>query len=110
MATVPPEDVRMRASDQVVAKAVAEPVLLALGVRAGLDVARLDELAIALGIAIGSAVPGPVTTFARRAGASISVTVSPVARDRPRGRRVLLEGLSASVVEDGDAIALTLDA
>ena len=99
----------MRASDPTLAKAVAEPVLLALGARAGLDVGRLDELAIALGIAIGSAVPGPVTTDLRRAGTRISVTVSPVAAERLRGRRVLLEGLSASVVEDGDAIALTLD-
>ena len=100
----------MRASDPTLAKAVVEPVLLALGVRAGLDVGRLDELAIALGIAIGSAVPGPVKTDLRRAGTRISVTVSPVAAERLRGRRVLLEGLSASVVEDGDAIALTLDA
>ena len=100
----------MRASDPTLAKAVVEPVLLALGVRAGLDVGRLDELAIALGIAIGSAVPGPVKTDLRRAGTRISVTVSPVAEERLRGRRVLLEALSACVVEDGDAIALTLDA
>jgi len=100
----------MHASDPDVARAVAEPVLLALGVRAGLDIGRLDELAIALGIAIGSAGLGPVKTHLRRAGTRISVTVSPVAADRLQGRRVLLERLSASVVEDGDAIALTLDA
>lgn len=100
----------MRASDPAVARAVAEPVLLALGVRAGLDVGQLDEFAIALGIAIGSAIPGPVKTDLHRAGTRVSVTVSPVAADRLQGRRALLEGLSASVVEDGDAIALTLDA
>jgi len=100
----------MHASDPDVARAVAEPVLLALGVRAGLDIGRLDELAIALGIAIGSAGLGPVKTHLRRAGTRISVTVSPVAAERLQGRRVLLERLSASVVEDGDAIALTLDA
>jgi hypothetical protein len=104
------EDVRLQASDPTVAKAVFGPVLLALGARAGLDVGRLDELVIALEVAIGSVAPGPVTADLRRNGASVSVTVSPVARDRLRGRRILLEGLAASVVEDGDAIALTLDA
>ena len=51
-----------------------------------------------------------MTTDLRRAGGSVSVTVSPVAHDRLAGRRTLLEGLAASVVEDGDAIALSLDA
>jgi hypothetical protein len=105
-----PEDVRLQASDPAVAKAVVGPVLLALGARAGLDVGRLDELAIALDIAIGSAVPGPVTADLRRNGGSVTVTVSPVARGRLQARRVLLEGLSASVAEDDDGIALTLDA
>jgi len=105
-----PEDVRLHASDPAVAKAVAEPVLLALGARAGFDIERLDEFAIALDIAIGLAVPGPVRADLRRTGGRLSVTVSPVAPDRLRGRRTLLAELTASVVEDGDAIALTLDA
>ena len=104
------EDVSLQASDPAVAKAVVRPVLLALGARAGLDVGRLDELAIALDIAIGSVVPGPVTTHLRRSGGSVTVTVSPIAGDRLQGRRVLLESLPASVVENGDALALTLDA
>jgi len=104
------EDVRLRSSGPDVARAVSEPVLLALGARAGLDVSRLDELALALGIAIAAAVPGPVTTDLRRAGGRVSVTVSPVAHDRLLGRRTLREGLVASVVADGDAIALSLDA
>ena len=104
------EDVRLHASGPAVAKAVVEPVLLALGARAGIDVGRLDELAIALGIAIGSAASGPVTADLRRSGGRISVTVSPVAPDRLRGRRTLLEGLSADVVADADVIVLTLDA
>jgi hypothetical protein len=71
---------------------------------------RLDELAIALDIAIAATVPGPVTADLRRAGGRVTVTVSPVAHERLRGRRTLLEGLAASVVSDGDAIALSLDA
>jgi hypothetical protein len=109
MAT-PPEDVRLQASDSAVARAVVGPVLLALGARAGLDVGRLDELVIAFDLAIGCAAPGPVTADLRRTGGSVTVTVSPVAPERLQGRRALLEGLSASVVEDGDALALTLDA
>jgi hypothetical protein len=104
-----PEDVRLQASDPAVAKAVAAPVLLALGARAGFDVGRLDEFAIALDIAIASAVPGPVRADMRLTGGRLSVTVSPVAPDRLHGRRVLLEGLAAGVAENGDAIALTLD-
>ena len=103
------EDVRLHSSGPDVARAVSEPVLLALGARAGLDVSRLDELALALGIAIAAAVPGPVTTDLRRAGGRVSVTVSPVAHDRLVGRRSLLEGLVPSVVADGDALALSLD-
>ena len=109
MMTVP-EDVRLHASCPVVARSVAGPVLLALGARAGLDVGRLEELAIALDIAIAAAEPGPVTANLRRAGGHVSVTVSPVADDRLRDRRQLLEGLAASVVSDGRAIALSLDA
>lgn len=105
-----PEDVRLQASDSAVAKAVVEPVLLALGARAGFDIGRLDEFAIALDIAIGSAAPGPVTAELRRDGGRVTVTLSPVAPDRLEGRRMLLERLAASVAEDGDAIALTLDA
>jgi hypothetical protein len=104
------EDVSLQSSDPAVAKAVVGPVLLALGTRAGLDIGRLDELAFALDIAIGSVVPGPVTTHLRRNGRSVTVTVSPIAGDRLQGRRRLLEGLPASVVADGDALALTLDA
>jgi hypothetical protein len=109
MATAP-EDVRLHASGPAVARAAAEPVLLALGARAGLDVSRLDELAIALGIAIAATLPGPVTADMRRVGGRVSVTVSPVAQDRLRGRQSLLDGLAASVTADGDAIALSLDA
>jgi hypothetical protein len=109
MATAP-EDVRLCASDPALAKAVLEPVLLALGARAGFDVGRLDEFAIALDIAIGSAVPGPVRAYLRRTGGRLSITVSPVAPERLRGRRMLLAELAAVVAEDGDAIALTLDA
>jgi hypothetical protein len=104
------DDVRLHASGPAVARSVAGPVLLALGARAGLDVGRLDELAIALDIAIAAAEPGPITADMRRAGGRVSVTVSPVAHERLRGRRTLLEGLAASVVADGDAIALSLDA
>jgi hypothetical protein len=46
----------------------------------------------------------------RLTGGRLSVTVSPVAPDRLHGRRVLLEELAAGVAENGDAIALTLDA
>ena len=52
---IAPEDVRLHSSGPDVARAVSEPVLLALGARAGLDVSRLDELALALGIAIAAA-------------------------------------------------------
>ena len=65
---IAPEDVRLHSSGPDVARAVSEPVLLALGARAGLDVSRLDELALALGIAIavGGARSGDDGSAARR--------------------------------------------
>jgi hypothetical protein len=104
------EEVRLYASAPDVANAVVEPVLLALGARAGLDVGRLDELAAGLELAIASVAPGPVTADLRRVGRRLSVTVSPVEPERLRSRRTLLDALAASVVADGDAIALSLDA
>lgn len=47
--------VRLRVLGSAPAAAVAEPVLLALGARAGLDVSRLDELAMALELAVRGA-------------------------------------------------------
>jgi hypothetical protein len=61
------ETVSLRVIGAAPAAAVAEPLLLALGARAGLDVGRLDELAMAFGL------------VARRAGSPLSVEITPSA-------------------------------
>ena len=44
------DTVNLRVLGAAPATAVAEPLLLALGARAGLDVGRLDELTMAFGL------------------------------------------------------------
>ena len=64
---MPDETVSLRVIGSAPAAAVAEPLLLALGARAGLDVGRLDELTMAFGL------------VARRAGRPLSVEITPAA-------------------------------
>ena len=64
---MPDETVSLRVLGAASAAAVAEPLLLALGARAGLDVGRLYELAMAFGLA------------ARRAGRPLSLELTPAA-------------------------------
>ncbi len=100
------DDVRLRILASTSARDVAEPVLLALGARAGLDVERLDELAVAFGLVVGAAAPGPVAVGLLRLDQSLTVTVSPIDADRLRRRRSLLDELTPVVAADGDRIDL----
>jgi hypothetical protein len=89
------------------ASAVAEPVLLALGARAGLDVARLDELVMALELAV------------RRAGRPLLIELTPdtgrltvaVRPLEPGGLRECREVLSRlvgtiDVKDDGEGLVM----
>lgn len=72
--------VSLRVLGSAPAAAVAEPVLFALGARAGLDVGRLDELAMALQLAV------------RRAGRPLLIELTPEAGRLTVGVRPLEPG------------------
>ncbi len=101
--------VTLRVLGAAPATAVAEPLLLALGARAGLDVGRLDELTMAFGLA------------ARRAGRPLSVDLTPgdgtlTVLMRPVGAagladcRQVLDRLVGAVEVQGDGEGLLLRA
>ena len=102
--------VSLRVLGSAPAAAVAEPVLLALGARAGLDVARLDELAMALELAV------------RRAGRPLLIELTPDDGPADGGRaaaragraarsaRTCCAGWSATVEVDDDGERLVMRA
>ena len=87
--------------------AVAEPVLLALGARAGIDVSRLDELAMALQLAVRRAGRPLVIELTPDAG-RLTVAVRPL---EPGGLRDCQEALSrlvaaVEVADDGAGLVM----
>jgi hypothetical protein len=91
------------------AAAVAEPVLFALGARAGLEVSRLDEMAMALGLAVRRA--GRPLLIELTPGAGwLTVAVRPL---EPRGLREcrdVLSRLVGTVEVEGDGEGLVMRA
>ena|SRR5919201_6214332 len=104
------EEITLRLSAASLAAAVAGPVLLALGARAELRLQALDELAAAVELVVGAALPGQVTIRARRDGGRLAVSVTPIDPGRLRSRRPLLAGLAPEVVVEGPAADLIVDA
>src|SRR5438105_10509930 len=82
---------------------LAEPLILAAGSRAGIDVGRLQELVAAVEVAGRSADP-PVTFVVESFPGRLSVTVRPLPRGRLEGRLRFVRQLVASVdVGDDEA-------
>ncbi|HYX85843.1 MAG TPA: hypothetical protein VE777_12800 [Gaiellales bacterium] len=100
------DEVMLRVPAATSARAVAEPVLLALGARAGLNIEGLDSLSAAFGVVLGTAGPGTLTIVLRRDDRCLRVTVAPVAPDRLARRRGLLEELAPAYSADGGRIDL----
>jgi hypothetical protein len=90
------EHVRLRVASAERAAAVAEPVVTALGARAGIAVAALDELAAALALVLRAAV-APVTIDISRDAAGVAVGVEPVPEARLAPRRAILDGLGPAL-------------
>jgi hypothetical protein len=99
--------VSLRVLGSAPAAAVAEPVLLALGARAGLDVGRLDELAMALALAVRRA-GRPLLIELTPDSGRLTVTVRPL---EPGGLRECQEVLSrlvgtVEVDDDGERLVM----
>jgi len=101
--------VSLRVLGSAPATAVAEPLLLALGARAGLDVARLDELAMALGLAVRRA-GRPLVIELTPASGRLTVAVWPLAPGGLRECREVLRGLVGAVEVDDDGERLVMRA
>ena len=101
------ETVSLRVLGAAPATAVAEPVLLALGARAGLDVARLDELAMAFGLVVRRA-GRPLSIELTPAPGTLTIALRPVAAAGLDDCRQVLDRLvgAVEVEHDGDGLVL----
>jgi hypothetical protein len=101
--------VSLRVLGETPAAAVAEPVLLALGARAGLDVAVLDELVMAVELAARGA-GRPLLIEVTPDEGRLTVAVRPIA---PAGLRECGQTLRRLVTEielDGDGAGVVMRA
>jgi hypothetical protein len=101
------ETVSLRVLGEAPVVAVAEPVLLALGARAGLDVGRLDELAMAFGLAVRR-VTRPFSIDLTVAAGTLTIAMRPVDASGLDDCRQVLDRL-VGVVEmqrDGEGLVL----
>jgi hypothetical protein len=106
---VPNGKVSLRVLGAAPAAAVAEPVLLALGARAGLDVERLDELAMAFSLAVRRA-GRPLLIELTPADGTLTVAVRPLEAGGLRECQQALRGLVGQVEVEGDGEGLVMRA
>lgn len=97
--------VSLRVLGSAPAAAVAEPVLLALGARAGLDIGCLDELAMALELAIHRA-GRPLLIELTADEGRLTVAVRPLGPDGLRECEQLVHRLVGAVEVDGEGLVM----
>jgi hypothetical protein len=103
------ETVSLRVLGSAPAAAVAEPVLLAVGARAGLDVGRLDELAMAFGL-VAQRAGRPLTIELTPARGTLEIAIRPVAAASLEDCRQAIDRLVRVVEVQGDGEGLVLRA
>ena len=101
--------VSLRVLGEAPAAAVAEPVLLALGARAGLDVAVLDELVMAVELAIRGA-GRPLLIEVTPDEGRLTVAVRPLEPEGLRECGQALRRLVTDVEIDGDGAGIVMRA
>jgi hypothetical protein len=101
--------ISLRVLGEAPAAAVAEPVLLALGARAGLDVAVLDELVMAVELAVRGA-GRPLLIDVTPDEGRLTVAVRPIEPAGLRECRQTLRRLVADVEIDGDGAGVVMRA
>jgi hypothetical protein len=101
--------VSLRVLGEAPAAAVAEPVLLALGARAGLDVAVLDELVMAVELAVRGAGRPLLIEVTPDAG-HLTVAVRPLEPEGLRACGQALRRLVTAVEIDGDGAGIVMRA
>jgi hypothetical protein len=103
------ETVSLRVLGGAPATAVAEPLVLALGARAGLDVGRLDELTMALEL-VARRAGRPLLIELTPGPGALTVAVRPVEAGRLDDCRTVLERLVGAVEVEHDGEGLVLRA
>lgn len=101
--------VSLRVLGEAPAAAVAEPVLLALGARAGLDVAVLDELVMAVELAVRGA-GRPLVMEVTPGSGRLTVAVRPLDSAGLRACGQTLRRLVTDVEIDGDGAGVVMRA
>lgn len=101
--------VSLRVLGEAPAAAVAEPVLLALGARAGLDMAAIDELVMAVELAMRGA-GRPLLIEVTPDNGRLTVAVRPLEPEGLRACRQTLRGLVTDVEIDGDGTGIVMRA
>lgn len=101
--------VSLRVLGAAPAAAVAEPVLLALGARAGLDVAALDELVMAVELAVRGA-GRPLMIEVTPDEGRLTVAVRPLEPEGLRACGQALRRLVTDVEIDGDGAGIVMRA
>jgi hypothetical protein len=101
--------VSLRVLGTAPAAAVAEPVLLALGARAGLDVVALDELVMAVELAVRGA-GRPLLIEVTPDEGRLTVAVRPLEPEGLRACRQTLRRLVTDVQIDGDGAGIVMRA
>lgn len=101
--------VSLRVLGEAPAAAVAEPVLLAMGARAGLDVAVLDELVMAVELAVRGA-GRPLLIEVTPDDGRLTVALRPIAADGLRECGQTLRRLVTDVEIDGDGAGVVMRA
>jgi hypothetical protein len=101
--------VSLRVLGAAPAAAVVEPVLLALGARAGLDVAVLDELVMAVELAIRGA-GRPLVIEVTPDEGRLTVAVRPLEPEGLRACGQALRRLVTDVEIDGDGAGIVMRA
>jgi hypothetical protein len=101
--------VSLRVLGEAPAAAVAEPVLLALGARAGLDVAALDELVMAVELAVRGA-GRPLLIEVTPDHGRLTVAVRPLEPEGLRACGQTLRRLVTAVEIDGDGAGIVMRA
>ena len=101
--------VSLRVLGAAPAAAVAEPVLLLLGARAGLDVAALDELVMAVELAVRGA-GRPLLIEVTPDDGRLTVAVRPLEPEGLRACGQTLRGLVTDVEIDGDGAGIVMRA
>jgi hypothetical protein len=86
--------------------AVAGPLVLALGSRAGLTVQQLDELELAVEMLLRHRGDAPATVTIAVEGDALVLAVSPVPEEVARRRSAILEQLAGRIELSGERVEL----